>query len=236
MAESDDIGNVKKARLTRRFKLQIPAFYFVDILASSLQYLSHLRHARCTLMTNNTWHVFVTVGTTKFDALVSTVLSHNFLTQLPALLPVKAGKSKVKLTIQYGNSSIADILTTSSLASVDDGSELQPEPGLRVIGGRRVYQNKADLPELDPGKTGTLKGLRLRMPQHNGAERSTVADTPQTSFFSGSTLEATTPEGVDILLFPFTSSLKEYLEASDLVVSHAGEFHPRWRVSSEPVD
>lgn len=169
-------------------------------------------------MTRDALHVFVTVGTTKFDALIRAVLSHHFLSELATL------QGKVKLTVQYGNSSIADILTTSSLASIDDGSELLPEPGLRVIGGRRVYQNKADLPELDPGKTGTLKGLRLRVPQQSTIEDSRTAETREASFFSGSTLEATTEEGVDILLFPFAPTLKEYLEVSDVVISHAGKF------------
>lgn len=168
-------------------------------------------------------HVFVTVGTTKFDALIRAVLSHQFLSAIATFASAEPSKGGVSLTVQYGNSSIADILTSSSLASIDDGSELQPEPGLRVIGGRRVYQNKADLPELDPGKTGRLKGLRLRVPQQNARSDSMTASTREASFFSGSTLEATTEEGVEILLFPFAPSLEEYITASDVVISHAGK-------------
>ncbi len=64
--------------------------------------------------------------------------------------------------VQYGNSTIADILTSSALASVDEGSELVPEAGLRVVNGRRVYQSGAKVSGLDPGQTGTISGLRLR--------------------------------------------------------------------------
>lgn len=185
-------------------------------------------------------HIFVTVGTTRFDSLIRAVLSHNFLDGIAQL-----SSTPPKVVVQYGNSSIADILTSSALASVDSGSEIVPEPGLRIINGRQVYQSSAAIPDLDPGQTGTISGLRLR-PTASSASTSDAADARNAgkglfdrileeahamsgntnaavnSAMQGATLEATTEEGVELQLFQFAPDLKSYISAADLVVSHAG--------------
>ncbi|PWZ01035.1 hypothetical protein BCV70DRAFT_159335 [Testicularia cyperi] len=198
--------------------------------------------------------IFVTVGTTRFDTLIRTVLSTKFLTSVAALSQdaqrsASTAKSSAKITIQYGNSSIADVLTSSSLASIDDGSELVPEPGLRIIDGRRVYQNKAQLPSLDPGKTGTLTGLRLRPAAHASRDDSgnkgkdakatganvfgrmleeakamqgVSSSAAGASGLADQILELTTSEGVSVEMFQFAPDLGKYIKASDLVISHAG--------------
>ena len=140
--------------------------------------------------------IFVTVGTTRFDSLIRAVVSPNFLDAVanlssrsslspspspsPSPIPGRSS-SKAHVVVQYGNSSIAEILTTSALASIDPGSQLVPEPGLRIINGRRVYQNSPNIPALDPGLTGTIAGLRLRrtaQPRESSASTSALAPTP----------------------------------------------------------
>lgn len=184
--------------------------------------------------------IFVTVGTTRFDSLIRAVLSNGFLNGIAQL-----SSTAPKVVLQYGNSSIADILTSSALASVDSGSEIVPEPGLRIINGRRVYQSNAAIPGLDPGQTGTISGLRLRA-SASSTLKSDAADARDAgkglfdrileeaqamsgnttaavdSAMQGATLEATTEQGVELQLFQFAPDLKSYISAADVVVSHAG--------------
>lgn len=150
---------------------------------------SHLRMATPV-------RILVTVGTTRFDALIGTVLSARFLSALP---------NGAHVTVQYGRSSIGEILATSSLVDIDAGSSLEPEPGLRVVNGRRVYQHR--LASLDPGHTGTVRGLQIR-PGPNGIEGA---------------FQATTPEGVELDMFPFAPDLGGYMKQVDVVISHAGK-------------
>ncbi|SNX82363.1 related to ALG13 - catalytic component of UDP-GlcNAc transferase [Melanopsichium pennsylvanicum] len=111
-----------------------------------------LHHA----LQHGTLRIFVTVGTTKFDSLIKAVLSHKFTNSIATLA------SRIQVTVQYGNSSIADIITGSALATPDEGSEIIPEPGMRLINGKRVYQNGNGIAGFDPGLTGSIVGLRLR--------------------------------------------------------------------------
>lgn len=191
---------------------------------------------------NPALRVFVTVGTTRFDSLIRAVLSHQFLDAVAQLAPAS---SCVQVVVQYGNSSIADILTTSAMASSDAGSEIVPEPGMRVINGRRVYQNSANIPALDPGQTGTISGLRLRstistskaaegtdpklagksvfdsMLQEAKAMSGLSASMPSSSL-QGATLDAETEQGVELKLFQFAPDLRSYIRSADVVISHAG--------------
>ncbi|SPC61156.1 related to ALG13 - catalytic component of UDP-GlcNAc transferase [Ustilago sp. UG-2017b] len=185
--------------------------------------------------------IFVTVGTTRFDSLIRAVLSQPFLDSIAHL-----SSTSPKVLLQYGNSSIADILTSSALASVDSGSEIIPEPGLRIMDGRRVYQSSAAIPGLDPGQTGTIPGLRLRPSAASSTSTSNDADAESAgkgsfdqiieeaqatsgnttatinSAMQGATLEATTEQGVELELFQFAPDLKPYIGTADVVVSHAG--------------
>ncbi|KAJ1034165.1 hypothetical protein NDA18_001031 [Ustilago nuda] len=201
--------------------------------------VSELNKSRLT--NDEQLRIFVTVGTTRFDSLIRAVLSQPFLASIAHL-----SSTSPKVVLQYGNSSIADILTSSALASVDSGSEIVPEPGLRIIDGRRVYQSSAAIPGLDPGQTGTIPGLRLRpsaassTSTSNDAEaesageglfdriieeaQATSGNTTATinSAMQGATLEATTEQGVELELFQFAPDLKPYIGTADVVVSHAG--------------
>ncbi|KAN0061576.1 N-acetylglucosaminyldiphosphodolichol N-acetylglucosaminyltransferase catalytic subunit alg13 [Thecaphora frezii] len=197
-----------------------------------------------------TIRIFATVGTTRFDSLVSHLVSRRFLSQIVRLRRPHSSSSAqpatVHLTIQYGKSSIADILASSTLAAIDDGSQLVPEPGLRVINGRRVYQNRLKhVAALDPGQTGTLSGLRIRQTQRtahqlreaqptdmgavDALDQAILAATaggssqdPAQDALGSSTLEATTTDGVELQLFQYAPSLDEYIRQSDVVISHAG--------------
>lgn len=123
--------------------------------------------------------IFVTVGTTRFDSLIRAVLSTRFLESISELARRSPNETlkRTQLIVQYGNSSIADILTSSSLAMPDQGSEIVPEPGLREINGRRVFQSGTKILALDPGQTGTIPGLRLRAPTQSSELESTISRT-----------------------------------------------------------
>ncbi|CCF54732.1 hypothetical protein NDA11_000822 [Ustilago hordei] len=201
--------------------------------------VSELNKSRLT--NDEQLRIFVTVGTTRFDSLIRAVLSQPFLDSIAHL-----SSTSPKVVLQYGNSSIADILISSALASVDSGSEIVPEPGLRIIDGRRVYQSSAAIPGLDPGQTGTIPGLRLRPSAASSTSTSNDADTESAgkglfdriieeaqatsgnttatinSAMQGATLEATTEQGVELELFQFAPDLKPYIGTADVVVSHAG--------------
>ncbi|CBQ70387.1 conserved hypothetical protein [Sporisorium reilianum SRZ2] len=192
--------------------------------------------------------IFVTVGTTRFDSLIRAVLSHAFFDAVARLAPrsSSSGAARAHVVVQYGNSSIADILTNSALASVDEGSEIVPEPGMRIVDGRRVYQSGANIQGLDPGKTGTISGLRLRNVSQ-GAPR-TASDTDArhagksvfdrildearamhgstgsiaSSALEGATLQAETQHGIQLELFQFAPDLKAFIASADIVISHAG--------------
>ncbi|KIS71068.1 N-acetylglucosaminyldiphosphodolichol N-acetylglucosaminyltransferase catalytic subunit ALG13 [Mycosarcoma maydis] len=194
--------------------------------------------------------IFVTVGTTRFDSLIRAVLSHAFLDAIAELVPQSPSRraAQAQVIVQYGNSPIADILTSSALATVDEGSGIVPEPGIRIVNGRRVYQNSPNIAGLDPGKTGTISGLRLRTtPQDtNRSHPDMVQDARSagTSIFQsmlneakamqglgskvtdsalqGATLQAETERGIELQLFAFAPDLKSYIQSADLVISHAG--------------
>lgn len=193
---------------------------------------------------NDTLRIFVTVGTTRFDSLIRAVLSQPFLDAVAQLAP-RSGRAQ--LVVQYGNSSIADILTSSALASVDEGSEMVPEPGMRVVDGRRVYQSGAKVGGLDPGQTGTISGLRLRTATtssedtvpRGGASRvagKRIFDSLLTeakamqgfttsttySALQGASLHAETNNGVELQLFQFAPDLKSHIQSANIVISHAG--------------
>ncbi|EST06404.2 Glycosyl transferase, family 28, C-terminal [Kalmanozyma brasiliensis GHG001] len=191
--------------------------------------------------------IFVTVGTTRFDSLINAVLSQRFLDAIAELAKESPStEPRVQLVVQYGNSSIADILTSSALASADEGSEIVPEPGLRVVNGRRVYQSGPKIGGLDPGQTGTISGLRLRTAAAPRSGDSTSAEPRETgksifdsmlneakamqgftsstahSALQGASLEAETSNGVELQLFQFAPDLKSYIQSADIVISHAG--------------
>lgn len=192
--------------------------------------------------------IFVTVGTTRFDSLIRAVLSHAFFDAVAQLAPrASAAKTaQARVVIQYGNSSIADILTTSALASVDEGSEIIPEPGMRIVNGRRVYQSGANIAGLDPGKTGTIAGLRLRNVTQGSSDFASNVDARYAgksvfesimdeakamqgltsgvanSALEGATLQAETQHGIQLELFQFAPDLKSYIRSADIVISHAG--------------
>lgn len=115
--------------------------------------------------------IFATVGSTQFPALISLLLSNAFLQTLP---------SGSKLTIQYGKSDLAEILTSSadnaliepssatstavhhdSAFKVDRGSEYVPEPGLRASRQQGLTWKRHHMAHLDPGKTGTIEGWQI---------------------------------------------------------------------------
>ncbi|PWN27093.1 hypothetical protein BDZ90DRAFT_232652 [Jaminaea rosea] len=119
--------------------------------------------------------IFVTVGSTQFVDLISYLLTQPFLNSLPA---------KTSLTIQYGKSDLAAILTrednaltssasstaqddaSSSVASssairLDAGSERVPEPGLRASKQHGLSWKGSQLTGMDPGKTGAIDGWQL---------------------------------------------------------------------------
>lgn len=193
--------------------------------------------------------IFVTVGTTRFDSLIRAVLSHAFIDAVARLAPRSSSNdtAQAQVVVQYGNSSIADILTASALASVDEGSEIVPEPGMRIVNGRRVYQSGANIAGLDPGQTGTISGLRLRTVSQD--VRHSTSDTDATrqagksvfdrildeakamqgltssitsSALQGATLQAETQHGIQLELFQFAPDLKRFIESADIVISHAG--------------
>lgn len=188
--------------------------------------------------------IFVTVGTTRFDSLVRAVLSHAFfdaVAQLAPRSPAANLTARAQVVVQYGNSSIADILTTSALASIDEGSEIVPEPGMRIVNGRRVYQSGSNVAGLDPGQTGTISGLRLRnvaagssnVDARNASKSlfESIVDeakamqgltTGITSALQGATLQAETQQSVQLELFQFAPDLTSYIQSADIVISHAG--------------
>lgn len=193
--------------------------------------------------------IFVTVGTTRFDSLIRAILSNKFLDAVAQLAPGAhtSNAAQANVVVQYGNSSIADILTSSALASVDEGSEIVPEPGMRIVNGRRVYQSGSNIAGLDPGQTGTISGLRLRTaPQRANTSVSNVDEARNTSkslfesmlneakamqgltggaavsALQGATLQAETEHGVELQLFQFAPDLKPYIRSADIVISHAG--------------
>ncbi|CDW96887.1 hypothetical protein [Sporisorium scitamineum] len=187
--------------------------------------------------------IFVTVGTTRFDSLIRAVLSHAFIDAVARLAPRSSSNdtAQAQVVVQYGNSSIADILTASALASVDEGSEIVPEPGMRIVNGRRVYQSGANIAGLDPGQTGTISGLRLRTVSQD--VRHSTSDTDATrqagksvfdrildeakamqgltssitsSALQGATLQAETQHGIQLELFQFAPDLKRFIESADI--------------------
>ncbi|SJX61061.1 related to ALG13-catalytic component of UDP-GlcNAc transferase [Sporisorium reilianum f. sp. reilianum] len=192
--------------------------------------------------------IFVTVGTTRFDSLIRAVLSHDFFDVVARLAPRSSSDdaAQAQVVVQYGNSSIADILTNSALASVDEGSEIVPEPGMRIVDGRRVYQSGAHIHGLDPGKTGTISGLRLRNVSQGAPRAASDTDARHagksvfdrildearamhgstgsiaSSALEGATLQAETQHGIQLELFRFAPDLKAYIESADIVISHAG--------------
>ncbi|KAJ9477753.1 UDP-N-acetylglucosamine transferase subunit ALG13 [Pseudozyma hubeiensis] len=193
--------------------------------------------------------LFVTVGTTRFDSLIRAVLSNEFLDAVAQLAPRSSsrGALRAQLTVQYGNSSIADILTSSALASVDEGSEIVPEPGLRIVNGRRVYQSGPNIAGLDPGMTGKISGLRLRTALRDTNRPSTNIDEARSagkgifesmldeakamqgltssaasSALQGAALQAETEHGIELNLFQFAPDIKSYIQSADVVISHAG--------------
>ncbi|TKY85137.1 hypothetical protein EX895_006217 [Sporisorium graminicola] len=190
--------------------------------------------------------IFVTVGTTRFDSLLRAVLSQDFFDAVARLAPRSSTEdaAQVQVVVQYGNSSIADILTNSALASVDEGSEIVPEPGMRIVNGRRVYQSGANIQGLDPGRTGTISGLRLRTvsqdarsaadARHAGksifdrildeakAMQGLGTGTMASSTLQGATLQAETSHGIQLELFQFAPDLQSYIRSADIVISHAG--------------
>lgn len=194
--------------------------------------------------------LFVTVGTTRFDSLVRAVLSNDFLDAVARLAPRSSSRGALRalLIIQYGNSSIADILTSSALASVDEGSEIVPEPGLRIVNGRRVYQSGPNIAGLDPGMTGSISGLRLRAAVRDTKNRPStnidearsadkgifesmldeakamqgLTSSAASSALQGAALQAETEHGIALHLFQFAPDLKSYIQSADVVISHAG--------------
>lgn len=189
--------------------------------------------------------IFVTVGSTRFDALIAAVLDRSFLRLLAS--SSLSSSSPPHLKIQYGASDLTSILLSSAIAQQDEGSALQYEPGLRVVGGERIYSHKNK--KLDPGMTGTIC-LRLRAAP--GAPRTVQSDSetippskedldldlglddaqddepfvPQpleASSMGDGVLEGTTEEGVHLELFQYAPSLTDHMRASDVVICHAGQ-------------
>lgn len=237
-----------------------------------------------------TIRIFATVGSTRFDHLVSTLLSPDFLTSIsnaasqsqpsPSSWTLKPSSKprKVELTIQYGSTPIADILTAKDspfLSSRDENSVLNPDFGLYYQEGKGLV-NRSRNPEIfDGGLTGSLNlgieleketGLRKRVRkeirQKEAIEEDEIHERDrikgpdqededwvdesenetetsrekgikkdQFSMVQSGILEATSPQGVKLKLFPYTSSLKEYFESSDIIISHAGK---HFRVSTLP--
>jgi UDP-N-acetylglucosamine transferase subunit ALG13 len=144
-----------------------------------------------------TLRIFITVGSTRFDALIaSTALGKSFLQAVSRAIP---DGGQVHCIAQYGNSDIATILASSSL----------------------LEQDHSD-PTSVSMSTSTSGKLRFSLGR---SQRSNNVVTP---FKSGNTLEATQAGGegsgqVDISLFSFARDLKKYMEAADIVISHAGE-------------
>lgn len=215
--------------------------------------------------------IFATVGSTRFDQLVSALLSPDFLSAINSSSTQSSSstslKSTAELTIQYGSTPLEDILTSKDspfLSSRDEDSTLTPDLGLYFQKGKGLINRSKNPQAFDGGLTGSLnleigggedsKMRKRRMKKvgkqttqddearhksgeemneelqeedqwidEDEAEKEGEKENP-TSIFQSGILEAMSPQGVKLKLFPFTSNLNEYLETSDIVISHAGEF------------
>ncbi|KDN35318.1 glycosyltransferase family 1 protein [Tilletiaria anomala UBC 951] len=143
-------------------------------------------------------NVFITVGSTRFDALIShSVLDVSFLHCLSDALKDLENTSAdntVHVIAQYGNADLAEVIGNSSLVSSD---------GEEIDGDRRAMHGRLSLDLEPPGQAVFFST--------NGILQGSLKQ------------DSSTPcPRVEITLFKFAPNLRACMEAADVVISHAG--------------
>lgn len=169
--------------------------------------------------------VFVTVGSTQFSRLVGAILSQDCL-EIIAKSGRESSDQTPKITIQYGSTPIADVLTSSSalLASVTAQQE-------DLLAGKNLvqkimYQRRAR----DVYEEGTMKmSLASANSVANGGGSVTGSGTlgeDHGEKIGSVCLRVATHQGpVDLELVDYVADVRPFMRAADFVLTHAGGSH-----------
>ena len=172
-----------------------------------------------------TIQVFVTVGSTKFTALVQAILSSPVLEAL-SQAAFESGASAASVTVQFGSTPIQDILFADKLGLQLAGGEDISEGSVPIkLLGNDVESGNGIKPATADDIDGLIKDLSpnaIRQQLADGTEEETFAGLHHFS------LERDAEHGkVQFEFIDYIGNIKSYMESSDLVISHAGEWHPR---------
>jgi beta-1,4-N-acetylglucosaminyltransferase len=161
--------------------------------------------------------VFVTVGSTKFLGLIETVLSRSFI----RAVALAASPKDVKLVVQYGSTPLADVITSSESALTQE----EQGEGVHTIssGILTSFVSTKDRGGEQPKDSESLDKLALMFkPDSMLQEHQQSRD-----LTSGGTLRFRIPNSesnnaVSVELLDYVDSITPFLDAAEIVISHAG--------------
>lgn len=178
--------------------------------------------------------VFVTVGSTQFSGLVGAILSQDCL-EIIAKSGRESSDRTPKVTIQYGSTPIADVLTSSSALLSSVTAQQEDLLAGKNLVQKIMYQRRAR----DVYEEGTMKmSLATANAAADGGSSVTGSGTlgeDHRERIGSVCLRVATHQGpVDLELVDYVADVRPFMRAADFVLTHAGGSHiPAHRVMSE---
>lgn len=168
--------------------------------------------------------IFVTVGSTEFKGLVETMLSDDCLSTI-AKSRLERPDHVPKMTIQYGSTPIADVLTSSDALLASVTKQQEDHLANKNLVQKIMYQRR----DRDIHEEGTMKldlptahELITKGASEEGIGTSSFADTEQEETKAVRLRLSTNAGPVDLELVDYLADLKPSLQGSDVIFTHAG--------------